>query len=154
MIRLRSIILSIVLIACSTYGNDRAFDKAEIIKTIFQHALQAWEGCLDCKIKYVFLGSDEVDINQEFLSAFNYKELEFLNQESASSNCETGLTYKGIDNRGYAFSVFAVRPVSDRQVEVEWGHWYSCKSYSYKISKLSLDDSKWRIISTENRGKK
>ena len=145
-----ALIISIALISCASTRRLSLIDEAEIAKLTLDYAISTWKGCFGCNIKYLFLGVERKTLDRDFLEHFKYPGLVIASQEETETDCENGIISKETGGRGYAFSVFEVTEMKKDRVEVKWGHWYSCKSYSYKYSTLVKISGKWSIVPTSS----
>ena len=138
----------LLLTACASLAPLSESDEKELYEAALKFAINENMACIDCNIKYVFIGVEGYNIDGEFLSRFNYKSFDVLPESKSTVSCDTGIVLKGTSSRGYAYSIFEVEHINKNEVEVKWGHWYSCQDYTYKYSIFTRENENWDFVST------
>lgn len=137
--------------ACAAERTGDTGNKSDLAIAVLKYAINKHAPCQDCGFSYLFLGTKDVTIDQEFLDQFDYPGFTVLKDTESSSSCKIGVVLKGTNKAGYAFRVFDYKEVSTNVTEVQWGYWKNCQDYNYNFVTYKYSSRGWVFVSNREK---
>jgi hypothetical protein len=139
------------LIGCTALGfaadSAREIQEGDIREAAFRYQFNEHRGA---KVFFIGIGEKTTDPSDEFMKRFADNKPPVRKVSTCQFNAqEATVTDKKTGERGAQFWITSLKRISDSEVKVDGGNFYSGLGASGNIYTLKKENGKWRVVKDE-----